>query len=80
MIFGRDEPPDQHDLLGFDCPAIHDFPIDFCVEDVVITPTDYPFVTSQWSRDFVDPAFSHDAFSFDGETCFYLFVKIDFFL
>ncbi|KAL6318517.1 hypothetical protein AAG906_000595 [Vitis piasezkii] len=25
LTFGRDEPPEEHDLLGFDCPTIHDF-------------------------------------------------------
>ena len=46
--FGRDEPPEEHDLLGFDCPIIHDFSIDFCVEVAVVTPTDYSLETSHW--------------------------------
>ena len=29
VIFGRDEPLEEHDLLGFDCLAIHDFLVDF---------------------------------------------------
>ena len=45
MIFGRDEPSEKHDLLGFDYPVIHDFSIDFCVEDAVVTPTDSSLVT-----------------------------------
>ena len=48
MTFGRDEPPEEHDLLGFDCPAIHDFLVDFCVEDAVVTPTDYSLMTPKW--------------------------------
>ena len=27
--FGRDEPLEEHDVLGFDCLAIHDFLVDF---------------------------------------------------
>ena len=46
--FGRDEPPEEHDLLGFDCPIIHDFSVDFCVEVAVVTPTDYSLETSHW--------------------------------
>ena len=43
--FGRDEPSNEHDLLGFGCPAIHDFSVDFCVEVAVVTLTDYSLET-----------------------------------
>ena len=46
--FGLDEPPNEHDLLGFDCPAIHDFLVDFCVEVTIVTPTDYSLETLHW--------------------------------
>ena len=29
VTFGLGEPPDEHDLSGFNCPTIHDFPVDF---------------------------------------------------
>ena len=46
--FSRDEPPEKHDLLGFDCPVIHDFSVDFCVKVVVVTPADYSLETPRW--------------------------------
>ena len=45
MIFGRDDPLEKHDLLGFYYLAIHDFSIDFCVEVAVLTPADYSLET-----------------------------------
>ena len=49
MIFGREEPSEEHDLLGFDYPTIHDFLVDFCVEVAVVTPTDYSLETPHWT-------------------------------
>ena len=46
--FGQDEPLEEHDLLGFDCPAIHDFSVDFCVEVAVVTLTDYFLEIPSW--------------------------------
>ena len=46
--FGRDEPPEEHDFLGFDYPVIHDFLVDFCVEVAEFTPTDYFLKTLLW--------------------------------
>ena len=47
-VIGRDEPLEEHDVLGFDCPAIHDFSVDFCVEVALVTPTDYSLETPHW--------------------------------
>ncbi|KAL6350192.1 hypothetical protein AAG906_004133 [Vitis piasezkii] len=33
--FGRDEPLEEHDLLDFDCLAIHDFLVDFLLEHLL---------------------------------------------
>ena len=46
--FGLDEPPNEHDLLGFDYLAIHGFSVDFWVEVAIVTPTDYSLETSYW--------------------------------
>ena len=48
VIFGRDEPLEEHDLLGFDCSTIHDFSVDFCVEVAIVTPTDYFLESPHW--------------------------------
>ena len=46
--FGLDEPLEEHNLLGFYCPTIHDFSVDFYVEVAVVTPTDYSLETPRW--------------------------------
>ena len=40
MIFFRDEPLEEHEFLGFDCPTIHDSSVDHCVEVAVVTLMD----------------------------------------
>ena len=46
--FCWDEPPEEHNLLGFDYPIIHDFLVDFCVKVAVVTAMDYSLDTPHW--------------------------------